>query len=136
MFGSVTRNSGYLLIEISFILALLGTRKCPVSALEPKLVATPVLNLYNDIREHGRERYFRNHHAVMYKLFGALHPSPDMMYICYLIVRSMLPNLITNFEFGEINISSPPLLRLHSLSFFFCNNKASSIEYRSVLYKE
>jgi hypothetical protein len=31
--GSVTRNSGYLLIEVSVILALPGTRKCPASAL-------------------------------------------------------------------------------------------------------
>lgn len=31
--GSVTRNSGYLLIEVSVILALLGTLKCPASAL-------------------------------------------------------------------------------------------------------
>lgn len=48
--------------------------------------------------------------AVEYQLFGALHASTDMMYICYLRVRSMLPNVITNFEFGEINISSPPVL--------------------------
>ena len=46
--------------------------------------------------------------ALEYQLFGALHASTDMMYICYLRVRSMLPNVITNFGFGEINISFPP----------------------------
>jgi hypothetical protein len=48
--------------------------------------------------------------TLEYQLFGALHASTDMMYICCLRVRSMLPNVITNFRFGEIIISSPPVL--------------------------